>query len=61
MLILNIAGGKFDPLPIAKDKMTPEYVLNVDTSYFTETTADSLETSMNHWLKDPDRISTMRF
>ena len=61
MLILNVAGGKFKPLPFSVDKILPQYVLNVDTSYFTETTPAALESSMNSWSDNPDRISTERY
>jgi len=58
MLILNIAGGKFEPLSIGKEnRLIPRYTLNVDTSYFTKTTPDYIESEINQWLKDPDRIS----
>lgn len=61
MKILNIAAGKFDPLSFDDDNaLIPRYILNVDTSYFTNTTADVIESDMRVWHNDPDRITKRR-
>lgn len=57
MLILNIAAGKFNPLPIYKENMLPNFILNVDTSYFSKYTPDEIESKIKQWENDPDRIS----
>lgn len=58
MLILNIAAGKFAPLPMPEDSsMLPQYVLNIDTSYFSELTPSEVEKDMEQWYDDPDRVS----
>lgn len=62
MLILNIAAGKFDPLPIENDyPMLPQYILNVDTSYFSKETPDQIETGIDCWLCDKDRTSNTTY
>ena len=62
MRILNIAAGKFDPLNLRDDNvMFPKYVLNVDTSYFSETKADIVERDIEIWEEDPDRFSRVAF
>jgi len=63
MRILNIAAGKFQPLPMSttkEDLMMPKFVLNVDTSYFTDTNAGALEGCLQGWGTDPDRITQYR-
>ena len=62
MRILNIAAGKFQPLPMStkENLMMPKFVLNVDTSYFTDTNAGALEGSLHGWVEDPDRITMYR-
>jgi len=62
MRILNIAAGKFQPLPMStkEDSMMPKFVLNVDTSYFTDTNAGELESCLHGWVMDGDRISMHR-
>ena len=59
MLILNIAAGKFEPLPMStkEDKMMPKFVINVDTSYFMENTAADIEARIRAWYNDQDRIT----
>jgi len=59
MLTLNIAGGKFSPTPtiFEDDDMIPSYVLNVDTSYYSETKAVDVEDDVLEWAKDPDRTN----
>lgn len=59
MLILNVAGGKFKPLPLdgGENLMMPKFVLSVDTSYFTENTPHAAESHINKWADDPDRIT----
>ena len=59
MRILNIAAGKFDPLSLTE--VMPYYILNVDTSYFAETKASSIESSLETWEQNPDRITTKRY
>lgn len=62
MRILNIAAGKFQPLPMStkENLMMPKFVLNVDTSYFTDSNAGALESCLHGWVMDPDRISMHR-
>ena len=62
MLVLNIAAGKFAPLPIPIEdrKGAPEYVLNVDTSYFTKTSPEAVESDIREWSADGDRINRHR-
>lgn len=61
MLILNIAAGKFKPLPItidmSEDLLLPRYIVNVDTAYFSKTPADEIEDNALNWENDPDRIT----
>lgn len=59
MLILNIAGGKFKPLPIdgGENLMMPKFVLSVDTSYFTENTPHAVENHVKAWIEAPDRVT----
>lgn len=59
MRILNIAAGKFEPLSLVK--IMPYYILNVDTSYFSETKANNVESSIEAWDRDEDRITTIRY
>lgn len=59
MKILNIAAGKFDPLSLSV--MTPRYILNVDTSYFSKSIPESIEHNIEEWGKDPDRISNQSY
>jgi len=63
MVVLNIAAGKFAPLPLDSKEniMMPKYILNVDTSYFSETKADDAERDSEMWEQDPDRISRSAF
>lgn len=51
MYILNVAAGKFDPLPLPgmKDDEDCKYVLNVDTSYFDKVTPEEIEENMIKW------------
>ena len=62
MLVLNIAAGKFAPLPLdAKENiMMPKFVLNVDTSYFTDASAQSAEAEIRYWHEDPDRVTAYK-
>ena len=60
MKILNLAAGKFDPLVIPGDNLSmfPQYIVNVDTSYYDEGDQPGLiEYDMRNWEDDPDRIS----
>ncbi|MFX1340840.1 MAG: hypothetical protein ACFFDK_19675 [Promethearchaeota archaeon] len=53
MLILNIAAGKFQPLPIRNgDLLIPSYTLNVDTSYYTPKSPDVTEYNISQWMLD---------
>ncbi len=62
MIILNIAGGKLSPIPtVLDDEMIPSYTLNIDTSYYTDTTPQSIEREAVEWAKDPDAVSKQRF
>lgn len=63
MLTLNIAGGKLSPMPTALEGegMMPSYVLNVDTSYYAETTPMAVEQDAINWAKDPDRTDKQAF
>ena len=61
MKILNIAAGKFDPLSFDDDDgLFARFVLNVDTSYFSKTPPDPIESELKSWGDDPDRISSSR-
>ena len=62
MRILNIAAGKFDPLPLDSKEniMMPKYVLNVDTSYFSEDKASNVESDIRSWERDGDRLTKYR-
>ena len=62
MIVLNIAGGKFEPMPMSREEnlLMPKYTLSVDTSYFTDTKASALETDIHGWALDEDRISKNR-
>lgn len=60
MRILNLAAGKFSPLSLSAYNMTvaaPNYVLNVDTSYFIDTSAADIELDIEEWEKNFDRTS----
>jgi len=63
MLILNIAAGKFEPLPMSSQEtlMMSKFVVNVDTSYFTDTLADTVECHMKQWVTDGDRVTQHRY
>jgi predicted SAM-dependent methyltransferase len=62
MLILNVAGGKFNPLPIENDNLlAPKYILNVDTSYFRSENINVFEENIKEWELDPDRISKLKY
>lgn len=54
MLILNLAAGKFDPLKMPEDVSAKNYILNVDTSYFSKLTAEAVEGDIVRWLNDPN-------
>jgi len=58
MKILNIAGGKISPI---HDKIIPSYILNVDTSYYSDMQPSTIEQDMIKWEKDPDAISKIVF
>jgi hypothetical protein len=62
MRILNIAAGKFNPLPLDdKDNMLiPQYILNVDTSYFADDNASVIERDIRYWEKDENKITQYR-
>ena len=59
MFVLNIAAGKFEPLPLTSQDnlMLPKYVVNVDTSYFSKKEAADIEEEAVLWGNDPDRIT----
>lgn len=66
MVILNLAAGKFLPIPLTlknNSLMIPKYILNVDTSYFCDhketkdSLASNIECHINKWKTYPDRIS----
>ena len=58
MKILNIAAGKFNPLPIGNENLLlPKFIANVDTSYFTNANADIIEKNITDWENDQDRIT----
>jgi len=62
MVVLNIAAGKFAPLPLDSKEniMMPKYILNVDTSYFSVDTASELESDIQQWCNDEDRLTKSR-
>jgi hypothetical protein len=59
MIVLNIAAGKFKPLPMSNQEnlLLPKYILNVDTAYFSDTSAASVESDIRLWECDGDRIT----
>ena len=59
MFVLNIAAGKFEPLPLTSQDnlMLPKYVVNVDTSYFSKKEAADVEEEAVLWGNNPDRIT----
>lgn len=59
MLILNLAAGKFEPLEFdtKNDKMLPKFILNVDTSYFSDENAGRIESDIRYWETDPDKCN----
>jgi hypothetical protein len=52
MKILNIAAGKFDPLDISPS--IPSFVLNIDTSYFSDSMSKNIEQYIESWEKNPE-------
>jgi len=62
MKILNIAGGKQEPLSLKVDNwLVPRYTVNVDTSYFSKTSPDIIETDIKEWELDGDRVSKTQY
>lgn len=63
MLTLNIAGGKLSPIPtmMEDDGMIPSYVINIDTSYYSETTPKTIEEEALNWARNPDRGNKQAF
>jgi hypothetical protein len=64
MLVLNLAGGKFEHLPITdaeKTKLIPTFEINVDTGHYADTKGGAIESHIRSWEDDKDRISTMRY
>lgn len=64
MLILNIAAGKFQPIPLKDDEndiLVPKYILNVDTSYLTNIPASTIESAITFWLKDEYKTSSSAY
>jgi len=59
MRILNLAGGKFAPFPVSSQEnlLIPKYLLNVDTSYFTENTAAFVEKDIKDWEADSNKLT----
>lgn len=59
MFILNLAGGKFGPLPISTQEnlLIPKYILSIDTSYFTENRPVYIENDIRQWQVNPDRLT----
>jgi hypothetical protein len=52
MKILNIAAGKFSPLPLKDENVNePNYILNVDSGYFDESTCEEIEKDIFKWEK----------
>jgi len=62
MLILNVAAGKFDPLPLLKEegKLIPTFTLNVDTSYFTQSQPAQIESEIIDWDGNKDRLTVSK-
>ena len=55
LIILNVAAGKFKPLPIMSNKemlASPKFLVNVDTSYFSDTKPASVETECESWTRN---------
>jgi len=61
MKILNIAAGKFEPLPMGENIMFPKFIVNVDTSYFSKRDPGLVEQGIMEWEKDPDAITTQEY
>lgn len=62
MLVLNIAGGKFEHLPILdseKSGMLPKFELNIDTGHYTDMTPNEAEKHAGSWAVNPDRTSKL--
>lgn len=49
MLILNVAAGKFSPILSIADKLDLNFILNVDTSYFSDISASGVEDKIKTW------------
>jgi hypothetical protein len=63
MLVLNVAAGKFDPLPVKseEDSMMPKFILNVDKAYYSQELPHVIEHRASSWEKDPDRITRREY
>jgi hypothetical protein len=60
MKILNVAGGKMKVLPTGdknENLLIPKFIVNVDTSYFSEMTAQQIEVHEKLFTKDPDALT----
>lgn len=59
MKILNVAAGKFDPLPISSQEnlLVPKFILNVDTAYYSEQMPHMIERMAEVWEEDEDRLT----
>lgn len=64
MLVLNIAGGKFEHLPILdseKTGMLPKFELNVDTGHYTNMSPHIAEEIAGSWVQNGDRSSQLLY
>lgn len=64
MLVLNIAGGKFNHLPILESEKSPYFTsfeINVDTGHYTDTIPQGIESEATSWISDPDHVSKVRY
>ena len=62
MRILNIAAGKFNPLPLddTDNKLVPQFILNVDTSYFDHPDPAAVESHIRSWEENKDRLTVYK-
>ena len=64
MLVLNIAGGKFEHLPLTDVEKTgflPTFEINVDTGHYNTTPVEAIETQAKSWEYNADRVSMIKY
>jgi hypothetical protein len=59
MQILNIAAGKFGPLPVTPDEnlFIPKFIVNVDTAFYSEEMPHMIERMSDVWNQDEDLVT----